>query len=234
MSTPLETVEYETGTHPEHSIIWLHGLGADGNDFNPIVPELVTPNWPALRFVFPHAPVRPVTLNGGMPMRAWYDVTELNLNTRQDETGIRTSIRNIETLIARERARGVPDAHIVLVGFSQGGAIALAAGLRYKNKLAGIVALSSYLVLGDSLADERSNANTSTPIFLGHGKLDAILPLSLGQATRDRLLATGYAVDWHEYPIAHTLSAPEVSDLQCWLSQRLHTTFAYDPSMRHP
>lgn len=218
---PLPTVEHETGSSPRYSIIWLHGLGADGHDFAPIVPELVDPAWPALRFVFPHAPVRPVTVNGGVPMRAWYDIYAFDAAARQDEAGIRASIAAVETLIEREHARGVPSERIVLAGFSQGGAIALAAGLCHAERLAGIVALSTYLPIADTLAAERSAANATTPIFQAHGSADPVVVLPRGSASRDALQALGYPVDWHTYPMAHAVCAEEIDDLRRWLGRRL-------------
>jgi phospholipase/carboxylesterase len=217
----LPAVEHETGASPNYSVIWLHGLGADGNDFAPIVPELVDPAWPALRFVFPHAPVRPVTINNGMSMRAWYDIAAFDLNARQDKAGIRASMGEVETLIAREHSRGVPSERIVLAGFSQGGAIALAAGLRHTEKLAGIVALSAYLPMHATLAKERSSANAATPIFWGHGTADPVVALQRGGDSRDLLQSLGYAVDWHTYPMAHAVCAEEIADLRAWLGQRL-------------
>ena len=217
----LPTVERETGADPSHSVIWLHGLGADGNDFAPIVPELVSPDWPALRFVFPHAPVRPVTVNGGMPMRAWYDILGFDLLSRQDAAGIRASIDAVEALIAREHERGVPSERIVLAGFSQGGAIALAAGLRHAQRLAGIVALSTYLPLADTLAGERSAANAATPIFWGHGTMDPVVILQRGLDSRAALEALGYAIDWHTYPMPHSVCAEEIADLRAWFGPRL-------------
>ena len=220
MSEVLPAVEHETAPNPTCSIVWLHGLGADGHDFAPIVPELVAPDWPAVRFVFPHAPTRPVTINGGMPMRAWYDIADFDLHARQDETGMRASIAATEALIAHENARGVPDERIVLAGLSQGGAIALAAGLRHPRRLAGIVALSTYLVLGDSLEAERSVANAATPIFQGHGTFDPVVAPPRGEDARRRLEALGYTVDWHAYPMAHAICAQEIGDLRHWLGQR--------------
>ena len=217
----LPAVEQETAAHPRHSVIWLHGLGADGHDFASIVPELVVPQWPALRFVFPHAPVRPVTINGGMPMRAWYDIFAFDAHARQDETGIRTSIAAVEALIAREHERGVPSERIVLAGFSQGGAIALAAGLRHAQTLAGIVALSTYLPLGETLAAERSAANAATPIFWGHGSIDPVVILQRGIDSRTLLQALGYTVAWHTYPMPHSVCAEEIADLRDWLDPRL-------------
>jgi phospholipase/carboxylesterase len=220
MSEVLPAVEHETAADPAYSVVWLHGLGADGHDFAPIVPELVAPEWPALRFVFPHAPVRPVTVNGGMPMRAWYDIADFDLHARQDEAGMRASVAAAGALIARENARGVPDERIVLAGFSQGGAIALAAGLRHPRRLAGIVALSTYLVLGDSLEAERSAANVATPIFQAHGTFDPVVAPPRGAAAHERLEALGCAVDWHTYPMAHAVCAQEIGDLRHWLGQR--------------
>ncbi|MCW8808899.1 MAG: alpha/beta hydrolase [Rhodanobacter sp.] len=217
----LPAVEHETAPQPTCSIIWLHGLGADGNDFVPIVPELVVAEWPALRFVFPHAPVRPVTINNGMSMRAWYDIAAFDLNARQDEAGMRASIREVETLIAREVARGVPSERIFLAGFSQGGAIALAAGLRHAEKLAGIIALSTYLPLHASLAAERSAANAATPIFWGHGTADPVVILLRAIESRDLLKSLDYALQWHTYPMLHAVCAEELDDLRHWLSQQL-------------
>ncbi|HVX05092.1 MAG TPA: alpha/beta fold hydrolase [Rhodanobacteraceae bacterium] len=217
-----ERVEIETAANPRHAVIWLHGLGADGHDFEPIVPQLVRPEWPALRFVFPHAPVTPITLNGGLPMRAWYDIAGFDLAQRQDEAGIRASIVRVEALIAREVERGVPVANIVLIGFSQGGAIALAAGLRHANKLGAIVALSTYLPIAEVTADERHAANAATPIFMGHGAFDPVVPRYLGERSRDRLRDWGYRVDWHSYPMAHQVCPQEITDLADFLSGCLH------------
>ncbi|AHX15253.1 carboxylesterase [Dyella jiangningensis] len=217
----LPSVEIETSANPTHSVIWLHGLGADGNDFAPIVPELVAPAWPALRFVFPHAPVRPVTVNGGMPMRAWYDIVGVDLVSRQDETGMRASSASVEALIARENERGVPTGRILLAGFSQGGAIALSAGLRLADRLAGIIALSTYLPMQDAFAAERSTANAATPIFWGHGTGDPIVPLTRGVNSRDLLQSLGYQVSWHTYPMPHSVCAEEVADLRQWMTARL-------------
>ena len=217
----LPCVERETGANPSHSVIWLHGLGADGHDFAPIVPELVAREWPALRFVFPHAPVQSVTVNGGMPMRAWYDIVGFDLMSRQDEAGMRASIAAVEALLEREHERGVPSERIVLAGFSQGGAIALAAGLRHAQQLAGIVALSTYLPLGAALAAERSAANADVPIFWGHGTMDPVVILQRGLDSRAALEALGYAIDWHTYPMPHSVCAEEIADLRNWLGARL-------------
>jgi phospholipase/carboxylesterase len=214
----LECVEIETAMQPRHAVIWLHGLGADGHDFQPIVPQLVRPEWPPLRFVFPHAPVRPITLNNGLPMRAWYDISGFDLSQRQDEPGIRASIGAVSALIAREAERGVPVSHIVLIGFSQGGAVALAAGLRHPQRLAGIVALSSYLPVAERTASERHAANAATPIFMAHGAFDPVVPQVLGERSRDQLRAWGFAVDWHSYPMAHQVCPLEIEDLAAFMT----------------
>ncbi len=221
MSTLPETIEREIGANPRHSIIWLHGLGADGHDFVPLVPTLIAHDWPAIRFVFPHAPVRPVTVNGGLPMRAWYDIVAFDLNARQDEAGIRESMASVEALIARENARGVADERIVLAGFSQGGAIALSAGLRHAYPLAGIVALSTYLPLAAALATERSQANAAVPIFQGHGSFDPVVVPPRATASREQLEHLGYKVDAHVYPMAHAVCVEEIADLRAWLTPRL-------------
>ncbi|HEV7122070.1 MAG TPA: dienelactone hydrolase family protein [Rhodanobacter sp.] len=217
----LPAVELETAANPTHSIIWLHGLGADGNDFAPIVPELVSKDWPALRFVFPHAPMRPVTVNNGMSMRAWYDIAGFDPQSRQDEAGVRASVREVETLIAREHDRGIPGERIVLAGFSQGGAVALAAGLCHAQKLAGIVALSTYLPIAAVLSRERHAANAATPIFWGHGSADPVVAMQRGVDSRDLLQSLGYTVAWHTYPMAHAVCGQEIADLRSWLDARL-------------
>jgi len=217
----LPAVEHETATNPRYTILWLHGLGADGNDFAPIVPELVAKDWPALRFVFPHAPVQPVTINNGMPMRAWYDIVGFDLTAKQDEAGVRASIGEVEALITRENERGVPTDRIMLAGFSQGGAIALAAGLRHADKLAGVIALSTYMPIHTTFAPERSAANADTPIFWGHGTADPVVVMQRGVDSRDLLQSLGYVVDWHTYPMAHAVCAEEIADLRQWLGQRL-------------
>ncbi len=214
---PLPCVEIETAPNPQHAVIWLHGLGADGHDFEPIVPELVDRAWPALRFVFPHAPVRPVTINGGMPMRAWYDITGMEIAQRQDETGMRDSIRLLDELIAQEIVRGVASNNIFLAGFSQGGAIVLADGVRYAQKLGGIIALSTYLPIAEKTDAEMSEANRGTPIFMAHGSLDPVVPHALGEMSRDYLKRLGYGVEWHAYPMAHQICAEEIADLRRWL-----------------
>ena len=221
MARELDCVELEPDSPATASVIWLHGLGADGNDFVPIVPELRLPESLAVRFVFPHAPVRPVTLNGGMRMRAWYDILGLDRAAREDETGIRESQAQIEALINKENARGIPSERIVLAGFSQGGAITLQTGLRYPEKLAGLMILSSYLTLRDTLAAEASTANHTTPIFMAHGEFDYMLPMQLGSLSRDQLQQNGYSVEWHAYPMEHQVCAEEIRDVAAWLKKVL-------------
>ena len=216
-----DAVEIETGRAPAGSVIWLHGLGADGHDFEPIVPELVRPGERALRFVFPHAPVRPVTLNGGYPMRAWYDITALDRGAAQDEAGIRASQQAITTLIRRENERGIATDHIVLAGFSQGGAMALYAGPRYPQKLAGIMGLSCYLLQAARLAAERTAANQSTPLFIAHGIQDPVIAAALGEEASRQLQTAGYAVEWHTYSMPHSVSPQEVADIAAWLRRVL-------------
>jgi phospholipase/carboxylesterase len=203
------------------SVIWLHGLGADGHDFVPIVPELGLPASPAIRFVFPHAPVRPVTLNMGMRMRAWYDIKTLTAEGRADEEGIRASVALTGRYVAAERAAGIPSERIVLAGFSQGGAIALHAGLRHPEPLAGILALSAYLPLQATLEAELSEANRATPILMCHGIYDPVLPAQLGVMAREWLRTLGYAVEWHEYPMQHQVCLPEIQDIAAFLRCRV-------------
>jgi phospholipase/carboxylesterase len=218
---PLETVELETAPNPRHAIVWLHGLGADGNDFAPIVPELVDREWPALRFVFPHAPVRAVTINGGMRMRAWYDILGVEIAAQQDAAGIRASIAALDALIAREGERGIAPERVIVAGFSQGGAIALAAGVRHAARIGGIVALSTYLPLDATTAAERNEANANLPIFMAHGSFDPVVAEMLGKRSRDVLTALGYTVEWHSYPMAHQVSPQQIADLRAWLGKRL-------------
>lgn len=218
MSGLLETIEIETGHEPRAAVIWMHGLGADGHDFEPIVPELGMPASPGVRFVFPHAPLQPVTINGGAVMRAWYDVTN---DGRQDAAGVRASQGRVEALIARERKRGLAAESIVLAGFSQGGAIALQSGLRHPERLAGILALSTYLPLPDTLEKEASQANRDLPIFMAHGTQDPVIPLSWAMRSRDHVLRLGYAVEWREYPMPHSVCAEEIADIGAWLRRVL-------------
>jgi len=217
----LETIESETGPNPGATIIVLHGLGADGNDFVPIAQELDLSSVGNVRFVFPHAPVIPVTINNGYRMRAWYDILGMDLVKREDEAGLRRSHGEIEELLEREEKRGMPANRIVLAGFSQGCAMALMTGLRHKQRLAGIVGMSGYLPLGQSTAAERSDANALTPIFMAHGQHDNVVAVQRGQASRDALQALGYQVEWHEYPMAHSVCMEEIADLNAWLLKTL-------------
>jgi len=216
----LEAVEIETRPNPQWSIVWLHGLGADGHDFEPVVPEIVRPDWPSLRFVFPHAPVRAVTINGGVRMRAWYDILGLEIAHRQDEAGVRDSVRRVGRVIQHEVARGIPERRILVAGFSQGGAIALSLGVRAVPALAGVIALSTYLPLADKLEPELSPESRTTPIWMGHGSLDPVVSQSLGSMSRDWLKSHGYDVDWHSYPMPHSLCAEEIRDLSLWMGAR--------------
>jgi len=217
----LDAVEIETGRSPQASVIWLHGLGADGHDFEPVVPELVGPKERALRFVFPHAPDRPVTINNGYRMRAWYDIAGIDRHSIEDEAGIRGSDAAVRALIARENERGVPASRIVLAGFSQGGALALFTGLRYPEKLAGIMGLSCYLLLASTLDAERQEANQSTPIFMAHGTFDPMIDIGLGEESRKFVESKGYAIEWHRYPMPHSLCAEEIAAIAGWLRRVL-------------
>ena len=213
----LSCIELETGAHPDAAVIWLHGLGADGNDFVPIVDEMRLPPSVAIRFVFPHAPVRPVTINAGMPMRAWYDIHAANLSERADMAGIQASQKQVEALLARERSRGIAARRIVLAGFSQGGAVALYTGLRHAERLAGIVALSTYLVRPGDLVAEASAANRDVPVFMAHGTVDPVVRLEWGDASRRALSAAGYAVEWHTYGMAHSVVREEIDAINAFL-----------------
>ncbi|HEX4986133.1 MAG TPA: alpha/beta hydrolase [Burkholderiales bacterium] len=220
MAEQLQVIEIETRPRPSHSVIWLHGLGADGNDFVPIVQELRLPPL-AIRFVFPHAPMRPVSVNGGFVMRAWYDIAAPDLKLQEDTKGLRESQKAVEALIAREASRGVPAGRVVLAGFSQGGAVSLQTGLRQATPLAGIMSLSAYLPVADSVEKERDPASSDVPIFLGHGTMDNVVPLPLGTASRDRLIRMGYDVDWHQYPMPHSVCPEELNDIGAWLTRVL-------------
>jgi len=216
----LEAVEIEPEAPATHAVIWLHGLGADGHDFEPIVPHLGLDPEPRVRFVFPHAPAIPVTINAGMVMPAWYDISELDLNKRHDEGGIRTSAERIRALIRREHARGVPASRLVLAGFSQGGAIALHVALRHPERFLGVVALSSYLVLEDTLEREAMPDGVSNAFFLAHGVLDPTVPHDRGVRARDHLRSLGGAVEWHDYPMFHEVCLEEIEALGKWLNAR--------------
>ena len=215
-----ETLEHATGADPRWSVVWLHGLGADGNDFVPIVPELLRPDWPALRFVFPHAPVRAVTINNGVRMRAWYDIRDLDLSNRADAEGVEQSVAQVEALIAREGERGVPPSRVLLAGFSQGGAIALAAGIRRSEPLAGLIALSTYLPLGAATLSPLTVQARTQPVFMAHGLHDPVVPYTGGKRSRDALRDAGFAVDWNAWPMAHQVCAEEIAALSAWMSQR--------------
>lgn len=217
----LQTVEVTTGAQPDFSVIWLHGLGADGHDFEPVVPMLGLPPNAAVRFVFPHAQVRPVTLNGGMPMRAWYDIKSLTDGRDQDEAGVQRSARQVEALMQREIDRGVPPSRQVLAGFSQGGAMALHIALRYPERLAGLVALSSYLLFADRLATEGSPANRDLPIFVAHGTQDPVVAFDYGERSARHLEAQGYPVEWRTYPMPHSVLPAELVDIGRFLTARL-------------
>ena len=221
----LQTVEQETGASPQWTVLWLHGLGADGHDFAPIVPELVRPGWPALRFVFPHAPMRAVTVNNGMRMRAWYDIRnfsadELGGGDRADSVGVLESIVQVEALVTREAERGIPAHRLILAGFSQGGAIALAAGLRRAEPLAGLVALSTYLPMAPQARDDLQPQATRQPLFMAHGSQDPVVPPQAGEHSAQVLRELGFEVEWHRYPMAHSVCAEEIRDLGDWLERR--------------
>lgn len=217
----LDAIERETAAHPTASVIVLHGLGADGSDFLPIADELDLKAAGPVRYVFPHAPVRPITLNGGYKMRAWYDILNDDLVRREDEAGLRASIPLVQQFIDRERERGVAPERIVLAGFSQGCAMTLLTGLRYPERLAGLVGLSGYLPLAASTAAERSEANLPTPIFLAHGRADPVVHFQRALTSRDALRELGYSVEWHEYDMPHSVCAPEIADLNRWLLKAL-------------
>jgi phospholipase/carboxylesterase len=219
MTDLLEAIEIETAPGPDAAVLWLHGLGADGNDFVPIVPELGLGDMP-VRFIFPHAPMQPVTVNGGMVMRAWYDISDAAIR-KEDERGVRASQQHVEAFIARERARGIAPARIVLAGFSQGGAIALHSGLRREEPLAGILALSCYLPLASLAADEATTAGRATPIFMGHGTSDPIVTHARASQTRVILEQLGCPLEWHDYPMPHSLCMEEVRDAAGWLRRVL-------------
>lgn len=219
MDDYLQTVEVETGENPEASIVWLHGLGADGHDFEPMVPELGLP-FP-VRYIFPHAPVRNVTINNGMAMRAWYDIYSFERGGPVDEAGMRDSQQSVEDLLERERQRGISPERTVLAGFSQGGAIALQTGLAYPQKLAGIMGLSCYLPLQKGFEKSCSQENRNTPVLLAHGSMDPVLPQALGENARDFLLRQGYSVEWHSYLVAHGVCPAEIQDIGRWLTRVL-------------
>ena len=217
----LETVQILTGESPSSAVIWMHGLGADGNDFVPIVRELDLSGCPAIRFVFPHAETMPVTINNGYVMRAWYDILGMDLVRREDEAGLRKSQKQIEQLIAHENARGIPTSRIILAGFSQGCAMTLQTGLRYPEKLAGLICLSGYLPLATMIKDERSEANLHTPIFMAHGRGDPVVQISRAEASRDLLQELGHPIEWREYMMPHSVCEEEIDDIGAWLRNLL-------------
>ena len=224
MSTDLlPSIEIETGPDPDAVAIWLHGLGDDGSGWSEIVPALKLPSTPRVRFLFPHAPVMPVTINRGYPMRAWYDIRENDFNERADISGVKQSQAQVEALISREKARGIAAGRIVLAGFSQGGAIALYAGLRHAERLAAIVALSTYVIAPDTLASEATEANRDVPIFMAHGTQDPVVQFRWAQASRDVLVAAGYSVDWHSYPMPHSSVPEEIDAISQFLTRVLGT-----------
>ncbi|WP_066330591.1 alpha/beta hydrolase [Azohydromonas lata] len=213
----VETLEVETGDRPTASLIVLHGLGADGHDFEPLAQQMDLSALGPVRWIFPHAPVRPVTINGGYRMRAWYDLLGSELQRREDEPGLRASLKEVLALVARERERGVAARRIVLAGFSQGCAMALLAALRCEERLAGVAGLSGYLPLASLTAAERHGANADLPVFLAHGSMDPVVPMAAGSGTRELLRQLGHEVEWHEYPIGHTVSMEELEALRTWI-----------------
>ena len=217
----LPCIELETGPRPDAAVVWLHGLGADGNDFVPIVQEMRLPESLSIRFVFPHAPVRPVTLNNGFRMRAWYDIAAGDVTNRADLAGVRASQAQLEALIAREKARGIASGRIVVAGFSQGGVIALHTGVRHAERLAGIIALSTYVVQPEALLGERSPANCDIPIFMAHGTADPMIRLEWGEASRRALEAAGYGVEWHTYAMPHSVVWEEIEAISAFLARVL-------------
>ena len=219
MANYTSPIVLQTGKNPQHSIIWLHGLGADGQDFVPIVEELDIPV--AVRYIFPHAPMRPVTINGGFVMRAWYDIAGQSMDAQQDAAGIRASQSLVESLIAQEVARGIMPSQIFLAGFSQGGAIALHTAMRQTTPLGGVLALSTYLPLANCAASEAQASTRATPVFMAHGRNDPVIPHELGADSRDVLQKLGYAVEWHEYSMQHSVCEEELRDIEAWLTLRM-------------
>jgi phospholipase/carboxylesterase len=221
MSDLLEHIQIETNDNPDIAIIWMHGLGADGNDFVPMVRELDLDGLPGIRFIFPHAKTMPVTINNGYVMRSWYDIAGLELERREDENGLRASQKDIEAFIEREKARGIPASRIILAGFSQGCAMTIQTGLRHPEQLAGLLCLSGYVPLSAKLATERTDASKSTPIFMAHGRYDNVVPFNRAEASRDLLVSLGYQLEWHEYAMQHSLCLEEVQHISAWLKKVL-------------
>ncbi|PPU77833.1 carboxylesterase [Xanthomonas cucurbitae] len=216
----LEVIERETGPNPQWTVLWLHGLGADGSDFAPLVPELVRPDWPALRFVFPHAPIRTITINNGVRMRGWYDIVGMDFAQRADKAGIAESVAQVEALIAHEQSRGTAPGRILLAGFSQGGAVTLAVGLQRSVPLAGLIALSTYLPDPAAAASQLQPAATGQPLFMAHGSADPVVPFAAGQASMQALRTLGFALDWHTYPMGHQVCLEEIDALRDWMQAR--------------
>ena len=222
MHDPASAIEIETGANPEFSVIWLHGLGADGSDFVPVVPELGLGDEPAVRFIFPHAPLAPVTCNGGYIMRSWYDIISLEATSREiDEAGILASCQTVRTLIARENQHGIPSHRIFLAGFSQGGAVAYTTALTHPEKLAGLIALSTYIPSPGLISGGLTGVNKAIPIFAAHGTMDGVVAPELGVAARDFLLQNGYALEWHDYPMTHSVCLEEIQAIGTWLKARM-------------
>lgn len=219
MSAILPHIVLDRGLAPKHCIIWLHGLGADGEDFVGVAEQMNLPV--AMRYIFPHAPKHPVTINGGFVMRSWYDIADIDIAAKQDAAGIHASQAEIEKFIEQEKKRGVATENIFLAGFSQGGAVALHTGLRHPARLGGILALSTYLPLADTLSQEVSLSAKNTPIFFGHGRHDPVVPYALGRLSADKLQQHGYQIDWHEYAMPHSVNTEEISDIENWLTQKL-------------
>ena len=217
----LETVEIQTGPNPTASVVWLHGLGADGHDFEPIVPQITWPDAPHIRYVFPHAPIRPVTINGGMPMRAWYDILSLTSARGHDREGVVDSVNQVARLLDREILAGISSNRVILAGFSQGGAIALQLALRYPQSLAGVVTLSSYLLFPDVIESQRHPSNSVLPAFVAHGTMDPVVPVAMGEAAAQKLREMGHPVEWHSYPMQHAVSPEEIQHLTDWMRDRL-------------
>ncbi|MBY0556944.1 MAG: alpha/beta hydrolase [Burkholderiaceae bacterium] len=221
MSTLLQTIEKDSGANPTVSIIWMHGLGADANDFVPMLHELDLRGLPSIRFIFPNADTMPVTINGGYVMRAWYDIVATDLGRQEDEAGLRASQAKVEALIAREKARGIPANRIILAGFSQGCAMTLQTGLRQPEKLAGLMCLSGYVPIADKAAAEHTPQSLETPIFMVHGRMDPVIPVARAEQSRDLLKQLGYSVEWHDYAMQHSLCQEEVVHISAWLKRVL-------------
>ena len=221
MATLLDSIQIETAPEPTVAVIWLHGLGADGSDFVPIASELNLTGCPPIRFIFPHAPTMPVTINNGYVMRAWYDILGMDLVRREDESGLRKSQQLVERLIEQEKSRGIPPGRIILAGFSQGCAMTLQTGLRYPEKLAGLVCLSGYLPIHSTIPTERHSANHDTPIFMAHGRGDPVVAIERAEKSRDVLQGLGYNIEWHEYTMPHSVCQEEIDDLGAWMRRIL-------------